>query len=45
MTKKTLCPADGSDHAMVGVIRDAAMANLTGAPSLEIVLFTHRKKI
>lgn len=31
MTKKILCPTDGSDHAMVGVIRAAELAKLTGA--------------
>lgn len=31
MTKKILCPTDGSDHAMVGVVRAAELAKLTGA--------------
>lgn len=31
MTKKILCPTDGSDHAMVGVGRAAELAKLTGA--------------
>lgn len=31
MTKKILCPTDGSDHAMVGVIKAAELAKLTGA--------------
>lgn len=31
MTTKILCPTDGSDHAMVGVIKAAELAKLTGA--------------
>ena len=31
MTKKILCPTDGSDHAMVGLIQAAELAKLTGA--------------
>ena len=31
MTKKILCPTDGSNHAMVGVVRAAELAKLTGA--------------
>jgi len=31
MTKKILCPTDGSDHAMLGVVRAAEFARLTGA--------------
>jgi nucleotide-binding universal stress UspA family protein len=31
MTKKILCPTDGSDHSMVGVVRAAELAKLTGA--------------
>jgi nucleotide-binding universal stress UspA family protein len=31
MTKEILCPTDGSDHAMAGVIKAAELAKLTGA--------------
>jgi nucleotide-binding universal stress UspA family protein len=31
MTKKILCPTDGSDHAMLGVLKAAEWAKLTGA--------------
>ena len=31
MTKKILCPTDGSDHATVGLIKAAELAKLTGA--------------
>lgn len=31
MTKKILCPTDGSDHAMIGVLQAAELARLTGA--------------
>ena len=31
MTKKILCPTDGSDHANVGLARAAELAKLTGA--------------
>ena len=31
MTKKILCPTDGSDHAMIGVRKAAELAKLTGA--------------
>lgn len=31
MTKKILCPTDGSDHAMIGVLQAAELAKLTGA--------------
>lgn len=31
MTRKILCPTDGSDHAMVGVIRAAELSRLTKA--------------
>lgn len=31
MTKKILCPTDGSEHALVGVIRAAELSRLTGA--------------
>lgn len=31
MTKKILCPTDGSDHANLGVIQAAELARLTGA--------------
>lgn len=31
MTKKILCPTDGSDHATVGVIKAAELAKLSGA--------------
>jgi nucleotide-binding universal stress UspA family protein len=31
MTKKILCPTDGSDHAMAGVRTAAELAKLTGA--------------
>lgn len=30
MTRKILCPTDGSDHATVGVIRAAGVAKATG---------------
>lgn len=31
MTKKILCPVDGSDHADIGLMRAAELAKLTGA--------------
>jgi nucleotide-binding universal stress UspA family protein len=31
MTKRILCPVDGSDHAAVGLMRAAELAKLTGA--------------
>ncbi|MBA3909518.1 MAG: universal stress protein [Rhodobacter sp.] len=31
MTKKILCPVDGSDHAAVGLAQAAELARLTGA--------------
>lgn len=31
MTKKILCPVDGTDHADVGLMRAAELAKLTGA--------------
>jgi nucleotide-binding universal stress UspA family protein len=31
MSKKILCPTDGSDHAMVGVLQAAELARQTGA--------------
>jgi nucleotide-binding universal stress UspA family protein len=31
MTKKILCPTDGSDHATVGLLQAAELARLTGA--------------
>lgn len=31
MTKKILCPVDGSDHADVGLVQAAELAKLTGA--------------
>jgi len=31
MTKTILCPTDGSDHSMIGVIQAAELAKLTGA--------------
>lgn len=31
MTKKILCPVDGSDHADVGLLQAAELARLTGA--------------
>ena len=31
MTKKILCPVDGSDHSDVGLVRAAELARLTGA--------------
>lgn len=31
MTKKILCPVDGSDHAELGLVQAAELARLTGA--------------
>ena len=31
MTKKILCPVDGSDHAAVGLAQAVELAKLTGA--------------
>lgn len=31
MTKRIICPVDGSDHAEVGLLRAAELARLTGA--------------